>query len=237
MQHDRGRTRGGWARWGALGLALCLFPGGAWGQAAPSATDEATRLRQALEQAREEIRVLREENARLRSGAGAPVAVVPPAASPVVTTAPMAGVAPGQVVLPVAIEDGASVSVEQLLADYRQSTLAGDARYKGRRFRLEGTVRGFKRTFGGLTWLVELQSKGQLGLVRCSVSVPGMSDFRPAQGGRVLEARRPFKAWQTILTVGESFVLEGMGAGVDDAVVVMKDCHPVPNVSGQAKER
>lgn len=218
-----------------VGLLFLWAGWGAYGQVGAGGGDEVKRLREELRQAREEIRLLREENARLRGGTppSAPASVsVPVTGSPapgggVATSGPASTgivVPAGSVVMPPPIEEGASVTVEQLLSEYRQSTLAGDARYKGRRFRLEGTVRGFKKTFGGLTWIVELQSEGQLGLVRCSFSVPGFSDYRA--GDRVLEGRRPFKAWERVLVVGERLKIEGTGAGVNDAMVVMKDCRP-----------
>jgi hypothetical protein len=54
-----------------------------------------------------------------------------------------------------------------------------------------------------------------------------LSDFRPSQGNRLLEGRKPFRAWQKILETGETLVVEGEVGGVDGAVVLLKDCRPV----------
>lgn len=230
----------GLANWAVL-LVLTFFAGGLGARSASA--DEVKQLREELAKARQEIQVLREENARLKGTSvqapGAPASpagvVAVPVPAPGVGVAAPSGVvsaspgvaAPGTITVPAPIAEGASVTVEQLLGEYRTSTLAGDARYKGRRFRLEGTVRSFKKTFAGMSWVVELQGGDRLGLVRGTVGFPGISDFQPAQGGRVLEGRRPFKAWQKLLEIGDRFTVEGLGAGVDGAVVVLKDCRPV----------
>lgn len=88
-------------------------------------------------------------------------------------------------------------------------------------------MQSFKKPFVTLIWTVNLQGGDRLGLVRCHVSFPGISDFRPSANNRVLEGRRPFKAWHVLLQQGQSVVLEGECAGIDDAVVVFKNCRPV----------
>lgn len=231
----------------SLMAAFCLaFAAGVNGAESGSG-DEVQRLRDELEKARQEIRQLREENARLKgpapavapavgatpapapaAAAGTPAAAAPVPASPAApATAPAPAVAPGSIVLPAPIAEGATVTVAQLLEDYRTSALAGDAKYKGRRFRIEGKVHSFKKPFVSLVWPVQLQGSDSLGLVRCHVSFPGITDFRPSATNRVLEGRRPFKEWQVLLQHGQTVVLEGDCTGIDDAVVVFKNCKPV----------
>lgn len=200
---------------------------------------EVRQLRRELEEARRQIQVLQEENARLRAGqgqvipalpTGAPSPSVVPSANSVGTpsTSPLVapGPSPGTLVVPAPLPDGTLVTVEQLLADYSASALAGDARYKGRRLRVQGKVEGFEKVFVRLNWIVELQAPDRLGAVRAQVTFPGISDFRPSESAGVLEGRRPFKAWQVLLRRGETVVLEGVCEGIRDAVIVLKDARP-----------
>lgn len=213
--------------WVLIGLACGSGPGAS---AQAPATDEVRQLREELEKARREIESLKAENARLRA-APAPAPATQPAAADPGSGAPgrSASVAPaaGSIVLPAPVADGERVTLERLLADYQASALAGDARYKGRRLQVDGTVRSFKKAFVGLGWSVSLGADDQLGMVRCAVSFPGISDFRPDSGGRVLEGRRPFREWNTLLRTGDRVVFEGVCAGIDGAVIVMKECRPV----------
>lgn len=202
--------------------------------------DDARRLRDELDKARREIQSLRDENARLKGqspsvGAPAPAATsgVTPAAGPSAgTTAPVAPVAngvvvpPGSVVLPAPVAEGVMVTVAELVDSYRTSPLAGDARYKGRRFRVEGKVRSFKKPFVGMVWTVQLEGADRLGLVRCPLSFPGISDLRESGNGRILEGRRPFRDWQVMLEQGQTVVVEGECTGIDDAVIGFKNCRP-----------
>jgi hypothetical protein len=212
-------------------------------QDTPASEAEVRALREELQRAKAEAQALKDENARLRNQApgAAPIAAAapapaaipatggspPPASVPAATLVPASPLRSGAITLPAPVAEGTAVSVDQLLQEYRTSTLGGDARYKGRRIQLAGTVRGFKKTFVGLSWIVELQAGDKLGIVRCTVSFPGLSDFRPSQGNRLLEGRKPFRAWQKILETGETLVVEGEVGGVDGAVVLLKDCRPV----------
>ncbi len=211
-------------------VMLAVFAASVVTGKAQAVADEVRQLRDELTKARQEIQALREENVRLKGGAAAAASGVPaavgagPAASSGASRSASGAVT---ITIPAPVAEGTSVGVEQLLGEYRTSTLAGDARYKGRKFRLEGDVHSFKKNFVGLGWIVEIQGGDRLGLVRCHLSFPGLSDFQPMQGGRVLEGRRPFREWHKILGVGDRLVVEGVGAGVDGAVVVLKDCHPV----------
>lgn len=217
------------------GLILGLALGGlTWFPSVAQSPSGEEALRRELEKARQEIRQLQEENARLKGERAVSPATVPvPAASapPAVpaAVAPTSGAvaAVPTITVPAPIPEGAEVSVEQMLADYRTSALAGDARYKGRRVRISGKVHSFKKAFVGLSWTVQLKANDQLGLVRCQVQFPGISDFRPYPPTSILEGRRPFREWQPLLRQGEKAVFEGMCEGIDDAVIVLKDCKPV----------
>lgn len=208
-------------------------------------------LKEELEKARHEIERLKEENARLKGkekeGARAlpenpnriAVPSVPPPSSPAVPATTSSAVGPGPsgsnavvggggagtVVVPAPIAEGEKVTAEQVLADYRTSAVAGDARYKGRKFRVEGPVQSFKKVFAGMTWDVRIQSQEKLGVLRCRVTFPGVSDFR-GEGGSILEGRRPFREWQLLLAKGENFAFEGTCEGLDGAVIVFKDARP-----------
>jgi hypothetical protein len=200
------------------GLCLLLLFVAARAAADPA---ELEKLRDELRQAREEIRVLREENARLRGAAPAPAASVgqpPPAAAPagspvaIVTLAPLA--------------DGEVVPLDRLLADYRQSALAADARYKGRRFAVRGTVNGFEKPFVGLRWGVILRGADAFGRVQAKVSFPGLSDLRQAADDTELWGRRPFKPENLLARVGDEIILEGDCDGLDDGVIRFNDARP-----------
>lgn len=223
-------------RFGGLWLALVFLAVPALlgpGVRAQSTDAETRALREELEKARLEIQQLKEENARLRGTApvAAPVAQdAAVAAAAVPARQGAAGAAPanaGAITLPAPVAQGELVTVEQVLADYRASALAGDAKYKGQRLRVRGVVQGFKKNFAGLSWAVNLSSGDKLGLVRCIVSFPGISDYRPAtESARILEGRRPFREWQVLLQQGEPITFEGVCTGIDDAVVVFKECRP-----------
>lgn len=205
---------------------------GAW------AADDARKLKEELEKVRRENELLRQENARLKGAAGSPTAAPAAPAVPATSSAPAAtpnvantGVPQGAgtrtLVIPKPVADGTKVDVAELLSDYQTSALAGDAKYKGRRLQIQGQVDGFKKGFIGLTWTIQLKAADRLGGVRCKTSFPGISDFRPSPNGRLLEGRRPFKAWQVLLQQDQAVVLEGICEGIDDSVVVMEDCKPV----------
>lgn len=194
------------------------------GAQAPS---EVERLRMELEQARQEIQQLREENARLRSLGGVSPVSVPATGGVEVPVAATSGQTPAvgwsASALPAPVAEGSLVSMDQLLADYGANALVADARYRGRRIRLEGTVHGFKKVFVGMTWVVLLQADHRLGQVRATVNFPGISDFRVSADDKRLEGRRPFKAWQTLVEVGRPMELEGTVEGLDGSVILVKD--------------
>ncbi|MBL9126603.1 MAG: hypothetical protein JNL97_03095, partial [Verrucomicrobiales bacterium] len=143
-------------------------------------TPRERELLRELDDARREIERLRTELGRLQGTPSAPDAtrrVAPSASDPApqartpVAPAPGAAAPAGQgIVLPAAVAEGSRVTAAELLADYRASGLGGDARYKGRRFEVAGTVRTFKKVFASLTWEVELEAGDALGLIRCRVS-------------------------------------------------------------------
>ncbi|MCC6232570.1 MAG: hypothetical protein IT580_07995 [Verrucomicrobiales bacterium] len=232
MNVPRGH-RAGSQRWVALlmmgvaGLVLGLSPGlPARGQASGSSEES---LRRELQKARDEIRQLQEENARLKGKRPeAPTAPAGAAAVPVPTSAVSAPAPDGSrvVTIPAPVEEGTEVTVERLLADYQASAIAGDARYKGRRLRVSGRVHSFKKAFVGLGWTVQLKAADQLGLVRCQVQFPGISDFRPYPPTLILEGRRPFREWKPLLQQGEKAMFEGVCEGIDDAVIGFKECRP-----------
>jgi hypothetical protein len=212
-----------------IGLAMCSL--GAW------AAEDPRKLKEELEKVRRENEFLRQENARLkgatenRSAPAAPAGLVtPPAPASGASSGTSSATPPPAgartVVIPAPIEEGSRVAVEEILGDYQTSTLAGDAKYKGRRLRIEGQVDSFKKGFVGLTWTIQLKAKDRLGAVRCKTSFPGISDFRPSPNSRLLEGRRPFKAWQVLLQQDQVLALDGICEGIDDSVVVMKDCEP-----------
>lgn len=224
-------------------LGTCLLVGRVHGQApAPTAP---SGLQEELEKARREIERLQAENARLRGERNAapatpdlaPTPVPPPTPAVIAAPTPPSAVPPpitgglvqpasGLIVLPAPVADGETVRVEQLLADYRASAVGGDARYKGRRLRLAGTVRSFKKVFVSMSWDVQLEAGDALGVVRCRTTFPGISDFR-GEGGSILEGRRPFRAWQTLLSKGDPVVLEARCEGLDGAVIAFKEGRPV----------
>ncbi|MCC7377644.1 MAG: hypothetical protein IT581_23485 [Verrucomicrobiales bacterium] len=212
-----------------IGLAVSSLGAGA--------ADDSRTLKEELEKVRRENEILRQENARLKGAAPAAVPVAPavsvstPSAAPASPVTPAAGTAAvggaRTVVIPAPVEEGSRVTMEELLSDYQTSSMAGDAKYKGRRFRIEGQVDSFKKAgFIGMNWAIQLKAKDRLGAVRCKTSFPGISDFRPSPNGRLLEGRRPFKAWQVLLQQDQAIALEGVCEGIDDSVVVMKDCEP-----------
>jgi len=213
------------------GLGLSAF-----GQTSPAQQEK--QLREDLEKARQEIERLKEENARLKgtppSAVPAPTTTVAPKAIPPSSrpandvpsvTAPGVTPTPSTVAVPAPVADGALVTAMQLLADYSASAVGGDARYKGRRFRIEGTVRSFKKVFVAMGWDVHLEGQDTLGSIRCRVSFPGISDFR-GEGTSILEGRRPFREWKPLLAKGEKTVLEGVCLGMDDGAIVFRECRP-----------
>ena len=240
MKANRTRTRMVFAvmagtSWALVGGGHGLGPS-ALAQTSPAQHER--QLREDLEKARQEIERLKEENARLR---GTPPAVVPTQPPPEVpksippapksagqvppTAAPPVTPTPSTVAVPAPVADGAVVSAMQLLADYSASAIGGDARYKGRRFRIEGTVRSFKKVFVAMGWDVHLEGQDTLGTIRCRVSFPGISDFR-GEGASILEGRRPFREWKPLLAKGDKTVLEGVCLGMDDGAIVFRECRP-----------
>lgn len=198
-------------------------------------------LKEQLDKARQEIERLKAENARLRgetpSSNPVPPAPVPPPPPPnppsagPSTPGPVAPLPSPQpagttVVVPAPIAEGTRVTANQLLADYRGSAIGGDARYKGRRIQVEGTVRSFKKLFASMLWDVQLEAGDALGVLRCRVTFPGISDFR-GEGSSILEGRRPFRAWKQLLFKGDKVVLEGRCEGLDGATIEFRECRPV----------
>lgn len=235
---DRAMRSFAWRRvvgWKLSPIVLSLVLAAGWLPPAlgQDATGEEKALREELEKARREIERLREENARLKGGQTSVPATSPAPAAPGVGAIPVsspvavpAAVSGGTVVLPAPAAEGSLVSLEQLLAEYQTSALAGDARYKGRRFRIEGKVHDFKKAFVGLGWTVHLKAGDRLGLARCQVSFPGISDFKPSTNNAILEGRRPFQEWNVLLQRGQPVVFEGVCEGIDDAVVSFRNCRP-----------
>jgi hypothetical protein len=183
------------------------------------------QLRDELRRARQEIQALREENARLRGAAPAAPAAPPAVAAPGLPAAPAAGT-PVTIVALAPLAEGEGVTLDRLVADYRQSALAADARYQGRRFRLAGTVDGFKKPFVGAVWGVTLRSGDAFGRVQADVGFPGISDFRLAAGDTELWGRRPFRAETLLARVGGELTLEGVCEGLDDGVIRFKKARP-----------
>lgn len=218
-----GGNSGRWMGW------MTIAAMGWWGAGVLGAQglSEVERLRSELEQARQEIQALRKENARLRGeGTDSSAAALVTAGGVVPGLAPT-GVTPtvasSGLILPAPVAEGSTITIDQLLADYGASAMAAEARYRGRRIRLEGTAQGFRKVFVGMTWGVLLQADNRLGQVRASVHFPGISDFRSSADEKRLEGRRPFKAWQTLVEVGQPIVVEGVVEGLDGSVVVVKD--------------
>lgn len=185
-------------------------------------TDENQRLRQELERAQQQIRQLQDENTRLR-GTRAPA--IAPAA---VSAPPAAGATPVSVTVitmpPLA--EGETVTVDQLLADYRQSTLAADSRYKGRRFLVRGTVEQIEKIFAMLQFEVSFRGEDPLARVRTRLSFPGVSDVRQTPDLRELYGRKPFKAERLLLRSGEEFAFEGECEGLDNGVLRFRKAQP-----------
>lgn len=197
-------------------------------------------LKEQLDTARQEIERLKAENARLRgetapSNPVPPAPAVPPPLNPPSAVSPSPGPAApvpapqplaSTVVVPAPIAEGTRVTASQLLADYRVSAIGGDARYKGRRILVEGTVRSFKKLFASMVWDVQLEAGDALGVLRCRMTFPGISDFR-GEGSSILEGRRPFRAWKQLLSKGDTVVLEGRCEGLDGATIEFRECRPL----------
>lgn len=209
-------------------LGLGLFPVDLGAQV-PSARE--MELERELEKARREIEALKAEIRGLRGETA-----VPPTPRPVVVEqvpGASASASQGLVVpktsgpvesgLPTPVPEGGRVEVATLLADYRASGWGGDAKYRGRRFEIAGTVRSFKKVFASMTWEVELEAGGALGLVRCRVTFPGISDFR-GEESPILEGRKPFRAWESLISRGGPVVLAGRCDGMDGAVIQFREC-------------
>ncbi len=234
MNQARRRGAGSAGLGGWLGLIALVLAGILTPARAQNTPDSVDALRRELINAREEIRQLREENARLRGERpAAPASALTPVATaagpfvPAPTPASASSSAAPVVVLPAPMAEGSAVTVDQLLADYRVSALAGDARFKGRRLRVSGTVHSFKKAFVGLGWTVQMKATDQLGMVRCQVQFPGISDFRPYPPTLILEGRRPFREWRPLLQQGEKAEFEGVCEGIDEAVIAFRECKPV----------
>lgn len=191
--------------------------------------DEDARLRQDLEQARQRIRQLEDENARLR---GTPPATAPPAGLPAAVTTPAA--APAAAGTPVAVTvvtmpplaEGETVTLDQLIADYRQSQLAADARYQGRRFGVRGTVEQIAKVFAMLQFDVTLRGQDPLARAQAKLTFPGISDVRLTPNGAELFGRRPFKPEHLLLRAGEELVFEGDFDGLKNGVLLFRKAQP-----------
>ncbi|MFN0068275.1 MAG: OB-fold protein [Limisphaerales bacterium] len=192
-------------------------------------TDADVRLRQELEQAQQRIRQLEEENARLRGTPppAAPVGLPPAVATP--ATAPAAAGTPAAVTVVTMppLTEGETVTLDQLIADYRQSQLAADARYQGRRFRVRGTVEQIAKVFAMLQFDVTLRGQDPLARAQAKVTFPGISDVRLTPNGAELFGRRPFKAELPLLRAGEEFEFEGEFEGLEGGVLRFNKAKPV----------
>lgn len=205
----------------------------------PTTADESRRLRQEIERAQQQILQLQDENARLRGIQATAVPVVAPPAS--TATLPPAGgsssvaVASGAGATPVSVTvvtmpplaEGETVTVDQLLADYRQSTLAADSRYKGRRFLVRGTVGQIEKVFVVLQFDVTLRGQDPLARARTRMTFPGISDVRLTPDQRELYGRKPFKAERLLLRLGEEILFEGECEGLDNGVLHFRKAQPV----------
>lgn len=206
---------------------------------AAAESNQVQRLQEELDRAKTEIERLREENARLRGEVPPPPSSTPASLAPARTTVPStpvpspapypAGVrqpvAPA-VQLPAPVENEL-VPIEQLVNDYRTSTLGADARYRGATFRLQGAVQSFRKVFAGMNWHVQLQGDDPLGVARCTVTFPGISDFQVSSDEKSLLGRRPFKPWHSLIAVGERCVVQGTCEGLKESSIVMRDCRLV----------
>lgn len=183
--------------------------------------DEADDLRRELERARQRIQQLEEENARLR-GAAPPAAMVSPA--------PAAGGTPATftvVTLP-PLAEGEVVTLDRLFADFRQSQLAADTRYRGRTLRVRGTVERIAKVFAMMQFEVTLRGEDPVGRAQANVTFPGISNVRLTPNGRELHGNRPFKAEQVLLRADEVFEFEGEFVGLEGGVLRFRKARPVP---------
>jgi hypothetical protein len=206
-------------------------------------TDEMERLRRELDDARREIRVLREENARLRGLHGAPESARddagPEDEAGAQRSLPRRDLAtPGSeasAALAVArdpIEEGSLVSADQLLAECATSLRAAEARYRGRRFRVAGIATVFAKTFTEGLWKVQLKGTDVMGVIRCDVRLPGFLELRLSSDGSLI-GRRDARSWETLMGVGEEAIIEGTFARARDDGVLMKNCELVTSRSAR----
>lgn len=197
--------------------------------AGPAATaDEADDLRRELERARQRIQQLEGENALLRGAAPA----VPPAAvaTPGLVAVPAAGVTPATftlVTLP-PLAEGEVVTLDRLFADFRQSQLAADTRYRGRTLRVRGTVERIAKVFAMMQFEVTLRGEDPVGRAQANVTFPGISNVRLTPNGRELHGSRPFKAEQLLLRTDDVFEFEGEFEGLEGGVLRFRKARPVP---------
>lgn len=214
-----------WILCGGLAAALS-FATPARSQAPPqrlaqTAGDaELKRLREELKAAREENARLREENARLRQQLDAPEqgrAAAAPSATAAGRNEPMAWPA---------VDLSKTVTVDELIRRYRLDAIGADAQFKGKTFRLEGTVDRMEPPFAGLTYTVYLRGSDSISRIKCKVKFPGISDLALSSDGKMLSGARPFRKMQPLLSIGETVVFEGRCDGVRDSTVEFEKCRP-----------
>lgn len=200
-------------------LAALLLLAAAAGPAASA--DEAGDLRRELERARQRIAELEQENARLRGGGPA----VPDAAGPAAGGAP----ATFTVVTLPPLAEGKAVTLDRLIADFRQSQLAADTRYRGRTLRVRGTVERIAKVFAMMQFEVTLRGEDPVGRALAVTTFPGVSNVRLTPDGRELHGSRPFKAERLLLRAGEVFEFEGEFEGIEGGVLRFRKARPAPD--------
>ncbi len=205
--------------------------------AGPSAetVSEVQQLRLQLQKAREEIEALRLENTRLKAVLGpatnGPVPVAPPSAPPLrpvrnpswTEHRPRLPALSEPERLPAPIEEGSLVEADQLLTDYHASVAAADARYRGRRIRVEGEPTRLAKTFVTGVCVVRLKGRDTLGEIRCQVTLVGFAEYRISQGNGAILGRGRTGDWQTVVRVGAQALVEGVCDGVRDDAVALRD--------------
>ena len=185
---------------------------------ADSVEEENIRLRKQLRETHLELERLRQENATLRG-----ISSVGNRADSV--RGPKTNAVEPHWTAPTTNE---VLTAQALIDHYRADPLGADARFKGKRFRVRGTVERIEPPHIGLTYTLFLRGTDGFGLIQCSTKSPGITAVSLSKDGQTLFGEPFFKKVVALAIIGRESTMEGTCLGLRDGRLHFDKCRTIP---------